>query len=183
MLPRRCPHLLSPSPPAVVRSACSAGARSLGGSASEIRIRMGSDGDHPTGEAPEGAADAYGGKPAFRPARKEPLFKRTIPVAAELRSYRFSGFRRDLIAGVTVAARALPSAMSYAELAGLTPVNGLYALLVPMVAYMLLGSARRLIIGTEGSVATLVAASLLPLAVPGSDRAIELAGMLALLVG
>src|SRR3954471_19875030 len=181
MLPRRCPHLLSPSTPAVVRSAC-AGARSLGGSPSEIRIRMGSDGEHPTGEAPERAANAYGGKPPFRPARKEPLFKRTIPVAAELRTYRFSGFRRDLIAGVTVAALALPSAMAYAELAGLTPVNGLYALLVPMVAYMLLGSARRLIIGTEGSVATLVAASLLPLAAPGSDSAIELAGMLALLV-
>src|SRR3954451_12980398 len=143
---------------------------------------MGSDGEHPTGEAPERAANAYGGETPFRPARKEPLFKRTIPVAAELRTYRFSGFRRDLIAEVTVAALALPSAMAYAELAGLTPVNGLYALLLPMVAYMLLGSARRLIIGTEGSVATLVAASLLPLAVPGSDSAIELAGMLALLV-
>ena len=86
---------------------------------------MGSDGEHSTEEAPAGAANAYGGKPAFRPARKEPLLERTIPVAAELRTYRLSGFRRDLIAGVTVAALALPSAMAYAELAGLTPVNGL----------------------------------------------------------
>src|SRR5215203_6145526 len=129
---------------------------------------MGSDGEHPKGEAPDGAATAYGGRPSFRPARKEPLVKRTLPVAGELPSYRLSGFRRDLVAGVTVAALALPSAMAYAELAGLTPVNGLYALLAPMVAYMLLGSARRLIIGTEGSVATLVAAALLPLAAPGS---------------
>jgi len=144
---------------------------------------MGSDGEHRKGEAPDGAATAYGGRPSFRPARKEPLVKRTLPVAGELPSYRLSGFRRDLVAGVTVAALALPSAMAYAELAGLTPVNGLYALLAPMVAYMLLGSARRLIIGTEGSVATLVAAALLPLAVPGSDDAIELAGTLALLVG
>jgi SulP family sulfate permease len=144
---------------------------------------MGSDGEHPKAEAPEGAATAYGGRSPFRPARREPLVKRTIPVAGELPSYRLSGFRRDLVAGVTVAALALPSAMAYAELAGLTPVNGLYALLAPMVAYMLLGSARRLIIGTEGSVATLVAAALLPLAVPGSDNAIELAGTLALLVG
>src|SRR5215218_4680412 len=143
---------------------------------------MRSDGDHAKGQAPAGATTGYDGRPAFRPARKEPLLKRTIPVAGELPSYRLSGFRRDLIAGVTVAALALPSAMAYAELAGLTPVNGLYALLAPMVAYMLLGSARRLIIGTEGSIATLVAASLLPLAVPGSDRAIELAAMLALLV-
>jgi high affinity sulfate transporter 1 len=143
---------------------------------------MSSDGEHPTEPAPPGAATAYGTTPAFRPARKEPLLTRTIPVAGELPSYRVSGFRRDLVAGVTVAALALPSAMAYGELAGLTPVNGLYALLLPMVAYMLLGSSRRLIIGTEGSVATLVAAALLPLAAVGSGRAVELAGTLALLV-
>jgi sulfate permease family protein len=49
--------------------------------------------------------------------------------------------------GVTVAALALPSAMAYAELAGLSPVSGLYALLLPAVAYTLLGSSQRLIIG------------------------------------
>ena len=75
---------------------------------------MGSDGEHPKGEAPDGAATAYGGRPSFRPARKEPLVKRTLPVAGELPSYRLSGFRRDLVAGVTVAALALPSAMAYA---------------------------------------------------------------------
>src|SRR3954471_8119487 len=182
MLPRRCPHLLSPSTPAVVRSAC-AGARSLGGSPSEIRIRMGSDGEHPTGEAPERAANAYGGKPPFRPARKEPLFQRTIPVAAELRTYRVSGFRRDLIAGVTVAALAVPSAMAYAELAGLSPVNGLYALLLPTLAYALFGSSRVLIVGPEGSISVLVGAALLPLALGGSGHAAQLAATLALLVG
>jgi high affinity sulfate transporter 1 len=72
--------------------------------------------------------------------------------------------------------------MAYGELAGLSPVNGLYALLLPMVAYVLLGSSRQLIIGTEGSVSTLVAAAVLPLAVAGSDRAAELAAALALLV-
>ena len=48
---------------------------------------------------------------------------------------------------MTVAALALPSAMAYAELAGLSPVSGLYALLLPAVAYTLLGSSQRLIIG------------------------------------
>jgi len=148
---------------------------------------MSSDGEHRNeppapGTATNGAATAYGGKPTFRPARKESFLARTIPVAAELPGYRVPSFRRDLLAGVTVAALALPSAMAYGELAGLTPVNGLYTLLLPMVAYMLLGSSRRLIIGTEGTVATLVAAALLPLAVAGTERAIELASMLALLV-
>jgi Sulfate permease family len=43
--------------------------------------------------------------------------------------------------------------MAYAELAGLSPVNGLYALLLPTVAYALLGSSRRLVVGPEGSIA------------------------------
>jgi MFS superfamily sulfate permease-like transporter len=105
-----------------------------------------------------------------------------MPVTAHLRNYGANPLRRDLLAGVTVAALALPSAMAYAEVAGVTPVNGLYALLLPTVAYLLLGSSRQLIIGPEGSVSTLVAAAILPIAVAGSDDAIELAAMLALLV-
>jgi SulP family sulfate permease len=125
---------------------------------------------------------AYGTAPTFRPARREPLLVRAVPVAQEVPSYRFGSARRDLLAGVTVTALALPSAMAYGELAGLSPVNGLYALLGPTLAYVLLGSSRRLVIGPEGSVSTLVAAAVLPLAVVGSDEAAELAAMLALLV-
>jgi high affinity sulfate transporter 1 len=145
---------------------------------------MPGDGDHvtrPTGPPPS-AVEAYGDAPAFRPARKEPLLVRAIPVSGELPRYRVPSARRDLVAGITVAALALPSAMAYGELAGLSPVNGLYALLLPMVAYVLLGSSRRLIIGTEGTTSTLVAAAVLPLAAAGSDRAAELASALALLV-
>ena len=88
-----------------------------------------------------------------------------------------------MLAGVTVAALALPSAMAYGELAGVSPVNGLYALLLPTVVYVLLGSSRQLVIGPEGSISALVAAAILPLAVAGSAEAVELAGALALLVG
>jgi high affinity sulfate transporter 1 len=72
--------------------------------------------------------------------------------------------------------------MAYGQLAGLPPVNGLYALLLPTIAYVLLGSSRRLVIGPEGATSTLVAAAVLPLAVTGSDEAVEVASMLALLV-
>jgi high affinity sulfate transporter 1 len=99
-----------------------------------------------------------------------------------LPGYRIPSIRRDLIAGVTVAALAVPSAMAFAEVAGLSPVNGLYALLLPTVAYALLGSSRQLIVGPEGAIATLVAAAVLPLAAAGSANAAELAAMLALLV-
>jgi SulP family sulfate permease len=124
----------------------------------------------------------YGAAPPFRPAKQEPLLYRTIPVAQEVPRYRFGSARRDLLAGITVTALALPSAMAYGELAGLSPVNGIYALLAPTLAYVLLGSARRLVIGPEGSVSTLVAASVIGLAVAGSDAAVEAAGALALLV-
>jgi sulfate permease, SulP family len=83
---------------------------------------------------------------------------------------------------VTVAALALPSAMAYAEVAGLSPVHGLYALLLPTLAYVLLGSSRQLIVGPEGSISTLVAVAILPLAAAASLGAAELAAMLALLV-
>ena len=125
---------------------------------------------------------AYGSAPVFQPAQREPLLVRTVPVAGAVPRYRLGSARRDLLAGVTVTALALPAALAYGELAGLSPVNGLYALLLPTIAYVLLGSSRRLVIGPEGSVSTLVAASVLPLAGAGGEEAVELASMLALLV-
>jgi SulP family sulfate permease len=132
-------------------------------------------------EAPR-QRDSYPAKP-FRAARKDPLLHRAIPVAGELRGYHAGKARGDLIAALTVAALAVPSAMAYAELAGLTAVAGLYALLLPTVVYALLGSSRQLIIGPEGSISALVGASVLGLAATGSREAAELAAMLALLVG
>jgi SulP family sulfate permease len=128
------------------------------------------------------ARAAYGQQPAFKPARQEPLLTRAIPVTAELPHYRVPSARRDAVAGLTVAALAIPSAMAFAEVAGVSPVHGLYALLLPAVIYAVLGSSRQLVIGPEGSIATLVAAAILPLAVAGSADAAELGAMLALLV-
>jgi SulP family sulfate permease len=128
-----------------------------------------------------GAAD-YDQGASFRAARQESLLNRAIPVVADLRRYRVPSAKRDLLAGVTVAALAIPSAMAYAEVAGVSPVNGLYALLLPTVLYVLLGSSRQLIIGPEGSISTLVGVAILPLAVAGSAHATELAAMLAVLV-
>ena len=128
---------------------------------------------------PDGAA--YPESP-FQPARKPPLLERTVPVAGELADYGPGSARRDVLAGLTVAALALPAAMAYGELAGLSPVNGLYALLLPTLVYVLLGSSRQLVVGPEGSLAALAAAAILALATAGSSEAVALAGALALLV-
>jgi sulfate permease, SulP family len=132
--------------------------------------------------APPSSEANYRDAAPFKSAQAEPLLTRAVPVSAQLSAYRVPSARRDLLAGVTVAALALPAAMAYAEVAGLSPVHGLYALLLPAVAYVVLGSSRQLVVGPEGSVATLVAAAVLPLAVGAGPAAAELAAMLALLV-
>jgi sulfate permease, SulP family len=135
-------------------------------------------------EPPDPVPSPYGEERSpFRPAATSPLLERAVPIAGELPAYRPRTARRDIIAGVTVAALALPAAMAYAEVAGLSPVHGLYALLLPALAYALLGSSRQLIIGPEGSISALVAAAILPLAAVGSSAAAETAAVLALLVG
>ena len=70
-------------------------------------------------EQREGAPEPYASSKPFRAAKPDPLLQRAIPVAKELPGYRAPTARRDLLAGVTVAALAIPSAMAYAEVAGL----------------------------------------------------------------
>src|SRR4051794_28525304 len=77
----------------------------------------------------------------FEPAPRQPLLQQAVPVSRQLRHYR-SKAPRDVVAGVTIAALAVPAAMAYAELAGVSAIHGLYALLVPAVA-MRRSSPRR----------------------------------------
>ena len=67
---------------------------------------------------------------------------RWMPGLALLRRRRGAVLRRDVIAGVVLAALLVPQGMAYAELAGVPPVAGLYATLVPLVVYFLLGPSR-----------------------------------------
>jgi MFS superfamily sulfate permease-like transporter len=79
----------------------------------------------------QSAEDAYASAPVFAPRRRQPFLQRLIPISQDIQHYRPSIGRRDFLAGLTVAALAIPSAMAYGEIAGLTPANGLYALLLP----------------------------------------------------
>ena len=125
----------------------------------------------------------YNGRGAFASASRPPLTTRYVPFARSLGGYSRLHLRTDVVAGVTVAALALPSAMAYAELAGAPVSAGLYALLLPVLAYAVFGSARRVVVGPEGTVALLVATALAPLAAGGSTRYASLAAMLAIMVG
>jgi sulfate permease, SulP family len=141
--------------------------------------------EEPPGEPLDGrsAHDAYGEGSPFPSGARRSLIHRTVPVSRELPTYKGRTLRLDLVAGVTVAALAIPSGMAYAELAGLSPVVGLYALLLPALAYAAFGSSRQLVIGPEGSISALVATALLPLAANDAGAYASLAAGLALMVG
>ncbi len=98
-------------------------------------------------------------------------------------SLAFMRMRGDVVAGMTVAAYAIPQVMAYAGLAGLSPVTGLYALVAALAVYAFLGSSRQLSVGPESTTALLTAAALAPLAGGDPARYAALAGALALLVG
>jgi sulfate permease, SulP family len=107
----------------------------------------------------------------------------TVPGIAELRRYRPSWLRGDLIAGVTVAAYLVPQVMAYATVAGVPPVAGLWAALPALVIYAVLGSSRSLSMGPEATTALMTAIAIGPLAAGNTARYAGLAATLALLVG
>ncbi len=111
-------------------------------------------------------------------------WRRWAPGLATLLGYDRSWLRGDLIAGVTVAAYLVPQVMAYAEIIGLPPVAGLWAVLAPMVIYAVLGESRQLSIGPESTTALMTAAGIFALAGPveGQRRA-ELAALIAVAVG
>lgn len=90
---------------------------------------------------------------------------RIAPGLATLLRYRFGDdFRHDLLAGVSVAAVALPVAVAYAQLAGFNPVVGLYSCILPLVAYAIFGTSRQLMVNPDAAVCAMVAAAVAPLA-------------------
>ncbi|WP_024327221.1 SulP family inorganic anion transporter [Thioalkalivibrio sp. AKL19] len=89
----------------------------------------------------------------------------------------------DLIAGISVALVLIPQSMAYAQLAGLPPVYGLYASLLPVMVAALWGSSNQLATGPVAVVSLLTASALIPLAAEGSSEFIMLAIALAFIVG
>src|SRR5215831_9532097 len=90
---------------------------------------------------------------------------RIAPGITKLLSYDFTeDFRHDLLAGLSVAAVALPVAVAYAQLAGFDPVVGLYSSILPLVAYALFGTSRQLMVNPDASTCAMVASAVAPLA-------------------
>ena len=111
-------------------------------------------------------------------------WRRWAPGAAVLAGYDRTWLRGDVLAGVTVAAYLVPQVMAYAEIAGLPAVVGLWAIVVPMLVYALLGTSRQLSIGPESTTALLTAAGVgVLVGEVGAGRYAEVAALLAIAVG
>jgi high affinity sulfate transporter 1 len=108
---------------------------------------------------------------------------RWVPGLRTLREYRRAWLPSDLAAGVVLTALLVPVGMGYAQAAGLPPITGLYATIVPLVAYAIFGPSRVMVLGPDSSLAAVIAAVVLPLAGQDPARAVALAGMLAVLTG
>lgn len=108
---------------------------------------------------------------------------RFIPGLALFKGLDSTALRTELVVAVTVFAVLVPSAMAYGELAGVTPVAGLYVALAAMVMYALFGTSKQLITGPEATTAILVATAVAPLAAGDPARYAALAALAALLVG
>lgn len=122
-----------------------------------------------------------------RPDKRKPerqfSLRRYVPVLSWLPAYRRADLTGDLIAGSVVAIMLVPQGMAYALLAGLPPQVGLYASIMPLVIYGLLGTSRTLAVGPVALVSLLVATGITAVAEPGSAVTLQLALTLALLVG
>ena len=108
---------------------------------------------------------------------------RWIPLVAVLRTYERAWLWNDLVAGLVLTAILVPVGMGYAEAAGLPAITGLYATIVPLIAYALFGPSRILVLGPDSALAAFIAAAVLPLAAGNPQRAVALAGLLAVLTG
>jgi high affinity sulfate transporter 1 len=110
-------------------------------------------------------------------------FLEFLPGLKALLQYRREDWPDDLRAGLTVAAVALPISFANAQIAGFSPIVGLYSFLLPMAVYVLLGTSRHLIIGPDAATAALVASAITPLAQGNQDLYLTLSIVLAMMVG
>lgn len=107
-----------------------------------------------------------------------------LPVPQWASGYRRESLGGDIVAGLTVAAAAVPGGLAYAQLAGLPAVHGLYASILPALLYAVVGTSRQLQMGPGATLSILVATSLGGLAFASDpDQAAVSAAVMALVAG
>jgi len=117
------------------------------------------------------------------PVAQEPAgggFRALFPPARWLARYQLSWLRQDAVAGITLAAYAIPVSLAYASLAGLPPQFGIYCYLLGGLAYALLGSSRQLAVGPTSAISMLVGTTAIGLAGGNAILSAQIAALSAL---
>jgi high affinity sulfate transporter 1 len=106
-----------------------------------------------------------------------------FPIWADLRGYHRDWLSRDVMAGLGIAAIAIPIGIAYPAIMGLPPATGLYATIFPLIAYALFGSSRQLIVGPDTAACTVLASSLIQIGADTVDQRLALSTCFAVAVG
>jgi SulP family sulfate permease len=110
-----------------------------------------------------------------------------VSILDGIRPYQRAWLSKDIVAGITLAALAIPETMGYTKIAGMPVITGLYTILIPIAAFALLGSSKHLVVGADSATAAIMYAGIAALGIsglePASPQWVGLAGLSALLAG
>src|SRR4051812_26447963 len=124
-------------------------------------------------ESPETYAMTPATPAAKAEARRLSILQGILPIDR-------SRLSNEMVAGITLAALAIPEVMGYTKIAGTPVVTGLYTILIPMALFAIFGSSRHLVVGADSATAAILAAGLAGLAAAESPEYVALAGLLAI---
>ncbi len=110
-------------------------------------------------------------------------WQRWVPGLVTLRQYHWSWLRHDVVAGLVMTTMLVPVGIAYAEASGIPGINGLYATIVPLLAYALFGPSRILVLGPDSALAAIIVAIVVPLSTGSTERAVALGGAMAIVSG
>jgi high affinity sulfate transporter 1 len=121
--------------------------------------------------------------PGLAPRENQSGSMRWLPGLNTLRQYQPSWFQQDLVAGLVMTTMLVPVGIAYAEASGIPGINGLYATIVPLLAYALFGPSRILVLGPDSSLAPIILSVVASLSAGDPQRAVALGGMMAVVSG
>jgi len=108
---------------------------------------------------------------------------RWLPGLRTLQRYEASWLRHDIVAGLVLTTMLVPAGIAYALASGVPGIYGLYATIVPLLAYALVGPSRILVLGPDSALAAVILAVVMPLSAGDAQRAIALASTMAIVSG
>ncbi len=108
---------------------------------------------------------------------------RWLPALNTLRRYESAWLRHDVVAGLVMTTMLVPVGIAYAQASGVPGINGLYATIVPLLAYAVFGPSRILVLGPDSALAAVILAVVLPLSSGDPQRAVAPAGVMAIVSG